>query len=215
MRVARGWFRYGRDDEWVLRNLDLDVRAGTIHALVGGNGCGKSTLLALMAGTRKLQRGELRRATEEKALLPQDPRALFAEETVDDEIMEWAGGGRYGRADADRMLARLGLTGAAALHPYDLSGGQQQLLALGKLLLVDPRLLLLDEPTKGLDLASRRLIARALAWCRDRGVTVVMATHDLDFVEQVADDVSMVFDGEIACTQPSGEFFTGNVYYRP
>ena len=215
VRVARGWFRYGRDDEWVLRNLDLDVRVGTIHALVGGNGCGKSTLLALMAGTRKLQRGELRRATEEKALLPQDPRALFAEETVDDEIMEWAGGGRYGRADADRMLARLGLTGAAALHPYDLSGGQQQLLALGKLLLVDPRLLLLDEPTKGLDLASRRLIARALAWCRDRGVTVVMATHDLDFVEQVADDVSMVFDGEIACTQPSGEFFTGNVYYRP
>ena len=89
------------------------------------------------------------------------------------------------------------------------------MLALGKLLLVKPELLLLDEPTKGLDTASRRLMARALVWCRDHGVTVLMATHDLDFVNQVADDVSMVFDGQIACTQPSGEFFTGNVYYRP
>ena len=213
--VSRGWFRYGRDTAWVLRGIDLVVRPGAIHALVGGNGCGKSTLLSLLAGTRRLQRGAVARFTEAKALLPQDPRALFAEETVDDELMEWSGGGRYGRADVDDMLAHLGLVHAAALHPYDLSGGQQQLLALGKLLLVKPELLLLDEPTKGLDTASRRLMARALVWCRDHGVTVLMATHDLDFVNQVADDVSMVFDGQIACTQPSGEFFTGNVYYRP
>ena len=213
--VSRGWFRYGRDTAWVLRGIDLVVRPGAIHALVGGNGCGKSTLLSLLAGTRRLQRGAVVRFTEAKALLPQDPRALFAEETVDDELMEWSGGGRYGRADVDDMLAHLGLVHAAALHPYDLSGGQQQLLALGKLLLVKPELLLLDEPTKGLDTASRRLMARALVWCRDHGVTVLMATHDLDFVNQVADDVSMVFDGQIACTQPSGEFFTGNVYYQP
>ncbi|WP_297184014.1 AAA family ATPase, partial [uncultured Enorma sp.] len=97
----------------------------------------------------------------------------------------------------------------------DLSGGQQQLLALGKLLLVKPELLLLDEPTKGLDLEARRVLASVLIELRERGVAIVMATHDLDFVEQVADTVSMLFDGEIACTEPSGEFFEGNVYYRP
>ena len=85
----------------------------------------------------------------------------------------------------------------------------------GKLLLIRPRLLLLDEPTKGLDVPARRAIARILRARRADGVTVVMATHDLDFVEQVADDVSMMFDGEVACTEPSEEFFRGNVYYRP
>lgn len=113
------------------------------------------------------------------------------------------------------MLRRLGLEACAGRHPYDLSGGQQQLLALGKLLLLRPATALLDEPTKGLDAASRRRVARLLAELAGEGAAVVAATHDLDFVEQAADDVSMLFDGEIACTEASGEFFRGNVYYRP
>lgn len=214
--LSRAWFRYGRDDAWVLRNLSLDVRAGRIHALVGGNGCGKSTLLAVMAGTSRLQRGSLAcPVAESRALLPQDPRTLFACETADAELMEWAGMAGYGQRRADAMLDELGLTGCSSLSPLDLSGGQQQLLALGKLLLVEPRLLLLDEPTKGLDAACRRQIAELLVDVRDAGATVVLATHDLDFVSQVADDVSMIFDGEIACTCPREEFFRGNVYYRP
>ena len=129
--------------------------------------------------------------------------------------MEWSRAAGYEGADALAMLERLGLAGLERRHPYDLSGGQQQLLALGKLLLVKPELLLLDEPTKGLDLEARRVLASVLIELRERGVAIVMATHDLDFVEQVADTVSMLFDGEIACTEPSGEFFEGNVYYRP
>lgn len=215
VRFDRAWFRYGRDSDWVLRNLELLVGRGRIHALVGGNGCGKSTLLSLVAGSSKLQRGSLAVGVAAKALLPQDPRSLFAEETVDDELMEWSAVAGYGRADVDAMLARCGLTRCASLHPYDLSGGQQQLLALAKLLLTDPELLILDEPTKGLDLPARRLVASVLRELRAGGATVLMATHDLDFVEQVADDVSMVFDGDIACTDPTKEFFTGNVYYRP
>lgn len=213
---ARGaWFRYGRDDDWVLRGLDLEVRQGEVHALVGGNGCGKSTLLALIAGTRRAQRGEVRAAISAKAMLPQDPKALFAEERVDEELMEWAHIGGYGADEVQAMMGELGLADRADLHPYDLSGGQRQMLALGKLLLVHPRLLLLDEPTKGLDRTARERVAGMIEAARRDGVTVIVSTHDLAFVRRVADRVSLMFDGELACTEPVGEFFRNNLFYRP
>lgn len=213
---ARGaWFRYGRDDGWVLRGLDLEVRQGEVHALVGGNGCGKSTLLALIAGTRRAQRGEVRSAISAKAMLPQDPKALFAEERVDEELMEWAHIGGYGADEVQAMMGELRLADRAGLHPYDLSGGQRQMLALGKLLLVHPRLLLLDEPTKGLDRAAREHVADMIEAARRDGVTVIVSTHDLAFVRRVADRVSLMFDGELACTEPVGEFFRNNLFYRP
>lgn len=213
---ARGaWFRYGRDDDWVLRGLDLEVRQGEVHALVGGNGCGKSTLLALIAGTRRAQRGEVRSAISAKAMLPQDPKALFAEERVDEELMEWAHIGGYGADEVHAMMGELGLADRAGLHPYDLSGGQRQMLALGKLLLVHPRLLLLDEPTKGLDRTARERVAGMIEAARRDGVTVIVSTHDLAFVRRVADRVSLMFDGELACTEPVGEFFRNNLFYRP
>lgn len=209
------WFRYGRDDDWVLRGLDLEVRQGEVHALVGGNGCGKSTLLALIAGTRRAQRGEVRSAISAKAMLPQDPKALFAEERVDEELMEWAHIGGYGADEVQAMMGELGVADRADLHPYDLSGGQRQMLALGKLLLVHPRLLLLDEPTKGLDRAARERVAGMIEAARRDGVTVVVSTHDLAFVRRVSDRVSLMFDGELACTEPVGEFFRNNLFYRP
>lgn len=214
--LARGaWFRYGRDDDWVLRGLDLEVRQGEVHALVGGNGCGKSTLLALIAGTRRAQRGEVRSAISAKAMLPQDPKALFAEERVDEELMEWAHIGGYGADEVQAMMGELGVADRADLHPYDLSGGQRQMLALGKLLLVHPRLLLLDEPTKGLDRTARERVAGMIEAARRDGVTVIVSTHDLAFVRRVADRVSLMFDGELACTEPVGEFFRNNLFYRP
>lgn len=213
---ARGaWFRYGRDDDWVLRGLDLEVRQGEVHALVGGNGCGKSTLLALIAGTRRAQRGEVRSAISAKAMLPQDPKALFAEERVDEELMEWAHIGGYSADGVQAMMGELGLADRVGLHPYDLSGGQRQMLALGKLLLVHPRLLLLDEPTKGLDRAAREHVAGMIEAARRDGVTVIVSTHDLAFVRRVADRVSLMFDGDLACTEPVGEFFRNNLFYRP
>ena len=213
---ARGaWFRYGRDDDWVLRGLDLEVRQGEVHALVGGNGCGKSTLLALIAGTRRAQRGEVRSAISAKAMLPQDPKALFAEERVDEELMEWAHIGGYGADEVQAMMGELGVADRADLHPYDLSGGQRQMLALGKLLLVHPRLLLLDEPTKGRARPARERVAGMIEAARRDGVTVIVSTHDLAFVRRVADRVSLMFDGELACTEPVGEFFRNNLFYRP
>ena len=212
--IREGWFRYDRAAGWVLRGLDVAFSAGAVHAIVGGNGCGKSTMLSVLAKTAKLQRGRMMRGAASAALLPQNPKALLVAETVRDELMDWASTCGYDEAAAQEQAARLGLASLEARHPYDLSGGQRQLLALAKLLLIGPELLLLDEPTKGLDLASRRIIARALRDHAKAGGAVVMATHDLDFAEQVSDDVAMMFDGEIACMEPPADFFVDNVFYR-
>lgn len=212
--LSEGWFRYDRAGGWVLRGLDVTFSTGAVHAIVGGNGCGKSTMLSVLAKTAKLQRGRMVRGAGSAALLPQNPKALLVAETVRDELMEWAPTCGYDEAAARGRAAQLGLDGLDARHPYDLSGGQRQLLALAKLLLIGPELLLLDEPTKGLDLASRRIIARALRDHAQAGGTVIMATHDLDFAEQVSDDIAMMFDGEIACMEPPADFFADNVFYR-
>ena len=212
--LAGSWFRYDRASGWVLRGLDASFSAGAVHAIVGGNGCGKSTMLSVLAKTAKLQRGRMARGAASAALLPQNPKALLVAETVRDELMEWASTCGYGEDMARERAVSLGLAGLGERHPYDLSGGQRQLLALAKLLLIGPELLLLDEPTKGLDLASRRIIARALRDHARAGGTVIMATHDLDFAEQVADDIAMMFDGEIACMEPPADFLADNVFYR-
>ena len=212
--LAGSWFRYDRASGWVLRGLDASFSAGAVHAVVGGNGCGKSTMLSVLAKTVKLQRGHMERGAASTALLPQNPKALLVAETVRDELMEWASTCGYDEGAAQERAAQLGLDGLDGRHPYDLSGGQRQLLALAKLLLIGPELLLLDEPTKGLDLVSRRIIARTLRDHAKAGGTVIMATHDLDFAEQVADDIAMMFDGEIACMEPPADFFADNVFYR-
>lgn len=208
--------RYARESPWVLRGCDLDVSAGSVHAVVGGNGCGKSTLLRVVAGVQKAERGRVaNKLSARQALLPQDPKALFVCDTVADELGEWQRACGYADQDVAAALERFGLAERAANHPYDLSGGQQQKLAFAKLLLTDPDLLLLDEPTKGLDAPSKLAIARELvAFARDGG-TVLVATHDLSFAARTADRVSMLFDGETACTEPAATFFENNLFYRP
>lgn len=213
--LAQAYFRYERKLPWVLRSMDFSAGRGRVHAVVGGNGCGKSTLLGVLAKTNKLARGKLERPAARTVYLPQNPKALFVAESVFDELMEWSKSAGYDEHEVDDILAKLGLAGCAAQHPYDLSGGQQQLLALGKLLLVKPELLLLDEPTKGLDDAARAQVGALLRDCARQGKAVVMSSHDLAFVSQVAHTTSMMFDGQVACTQPTQDFFKNNVYYRP
>ena len=209
-------FRYRRDAEWILRGLDIKVARGSVHAVVGGNGSGKSTLLKLLAGVEKPQRGKVRNdLASNQAYLPQDPKALFVCDTVAEELAEWRARCGYSEEDERVALERFGLTEHARQHPYDLSGGQRQKLALAKLLLTDPRLMFLDEPTKGLDPSSCADEARLVRALADEGRTVVMVTHDLDFALATADEVSMVFDGELACTEPVDRFFQNNIVYRP
>lgn len=216
VRVREAMFRYEKSAPWVLRGVDLQVRRGSVHALVGGNGSGKTTLLKLMAKVGSPQRGKVENdLVSAQALLPQDPKTLFVCDSVEEELAEWRERCGYTHDDELEMLRRFSLEGCEKRHPYDLSGGQQQKLAFAKLLLCRPDLLFLDEPTKGLDptsCAEVSLIVRDLA---AEGRTVVFVTHDLDFALVTADEVSMLFDGETACTEGAREFFANNLVYRP
>lgn len=207
------WFRWHRGD-WVMRGCDLAISEGEVRALMGGNGSGKSTLLALAAGVERPRRGRVKRPLQAtQALLPQQPRLLLACETVAEELLEWSRRSGYGQAEVDETLMRLGLADARDRHPSDLSQGQQQLLALQKLLLTRPGLLLLDEPTKGLDPQARQLAAASIREAAERGATVVVATHDARFVREVCSSVSLLFDGQVVVTSRTQEFFERSWVY--
>ena len=209
VRLSDAWFRYRRDSDWVLRGFDLELKKGEMHALMGGNGSGKSTVLSLIAGMHAPQRGKRENTlASSQAYLPQNPKALLARETVREELMEWSRACGYGESEVDAALERIGLLSKGGSHPYDLSGGQQQLLALEKLLITEPSLLLLDEPTKGLDPAASNLVATRLQEACGSGATIILATHDAPFVRRMATSVTLLFDGQAAATLSRDEYFS-------
>ncbi|WP_303250911.1 ABC transporter ATP-binding protein [uncultured Senegalimassilia sp.] len=213
--ISNLYYRFDRHAPWVLRGAFLQVQQATVLALVGGNGSGKTTMLRCLAGVLKPQRGKVRNAlASSQALLPQDPKSLLVCDTVREELMEWADRCGYDQHQARRIGKRMGLADCAEQHPFDLSGGQQQKLAIAKLLLANPHLLFLDEPTKGLDPQSCAALSQTIKSLTDEGHTIVLVTHDLDFAFATADTVSMLFDGEIVCTEPVEGFFKHNLIYR-
>ncbi|MGN0296546.1 MAG: ABC transporter ATP-binding protein [Parafannyhessea sp.] len=215
VRASGAWLRYESEAPWVLRGCDLELHRGEVRALVGGNGSGKSTLIMAVAGMLRLQRGRVaNELAGSQALLPQSPKALLSQPSASEELMEWSSGAGYTREQMLELAASFGLADALDRHPYDLSGGQQQLLALAKLLLTRPRLLLLDEPTKGLDNAARALVATHVRQAAARGATVLLSTHDAAFARAVADTCSLLFDGQVALTQPAARFFAESWVWR-
>ena len=215
LRVSDVVFRYERKSPFVLRGCSLEVEAGTLHAIVGANGCGKSTLLALTAGTLRPERGRVKspyRASQ--GFIPQDPKTLFVCDSVAEELREWQRDCGYNDEDVQRMLEKTELAGLDTLHPYDLSGGQQQLLAFAKVLLTRPKLLLMDEATKGLDPQTKLTVANLCRRLASEGTTILLATHDLAFAACTADAITMLFDGEDACTETPAEFFQNNLFYH-
>ena len=215
------WFGYRRGEP-VLRGLSLRVPAGSLCALMGGNGSGKSTLLRLLAQEERPQRGELRllgRSLEDwsekelfqgaLALLPQDPKALFVGRTVEEDLAE-VEPGREARADLVRLCR---LEHLLDRHPYDLSGGEQQRAALAKVLLSRPRVLLLDEPTKGMDQPFREELAGLLTALRRTGITLLMVSHDIEFCARCAAHCALLFDGGITAWGEPRDFFAQNAFY--
>ena len=224
------WFRYDRDLPDVLRGASLDVAPGSILAIMGGNGAGKSTLLRVACGISKPYRGTVRvfgRTLKDwkagslfdgcLALLPQDPQNLFVKKTVREDLAEMLASSRLPEADrALRIEHVIDVTDIESLldkHPFDLSGGEQQRAALAKVLLTDPKILLLDEPTKGIDAFFKRQLASVLDDLKQEGVAIVMVSHDIEFCARYADAVAMMFDGEIIAQSTPRTFFSSNSFY--
>lgn len=211
------YFRYARNLPDVLRGVTFRVHAGEFFCLLGGNGSGKTTALLNAAGLKKPYAGEIRvfgkklkqysgqsLYKECLSLLPQDPQTVFIRDTVREELQE------AGLAPETLPFDFSSLLDA---HPYDLSGGQQQLLALMRALGTKPRLLLLDEPTKGLDAATKESFLQVLRSLQKEGVTLLMVTHDVEFAASVADRCALFFRGEIVSCAPPRPFFSGNSFY--
>jgi len=210
-------FRYERNLPDVLRALNLTVYENEIFCMLGGNGSGKTTALSCAAGIRKIYSGQIR-IFEKKlkeytggtlyqnclTLLPQDVQSVFLCNTVREELTD---------AKAELTELPFDLSPLLDTHPYDLSGGEQQLVALAKVLAQKPRLLLMDEPTKGLDAQKKLLLIQILQKLKAEGVTLLIVTHDVEFAAACADRCALFFRGDIVSTAPPREFFAENSFY--
>lgn len=210
-------FAYPQSEQLVLNKCSLEVTGREIRALVGGNGSGKSTLLKLAAGILRPRRGRVyNQLQQSQGYIPQNPELLFTCQSVGEELAQWQQSGAYSDQDiqdllkASGLLARTTYQKLMSSHPYDLSGGQQQLLALVKVMLTKARLLILDEPTKGLDAPTKEAVINLLSYAQAEGTTILVATHDMQLISRVADNVSLVFDGQISLTEPTSEFFANS-----
>lgn len=226
---------YDKNSPYIINGLSLNIERGEIFSLLGGNGSGKSTLLALLAGIRIPCSGKI--LIDSKNLykidsrslyngiigaLPQNPQHLFARKTVIAELEEMLRGhntgkseetGRTSQARLEEIIRLTMLEGVSEQHPYDLSGGEQQRLALAKILLLKPQILLLDEPTKGMDGYYKQQFGRMLTELKNKGVTVFIVSHDIEFCAEYADRCGLLFDGKIISCGTAKQFFCGNTFY--
>ena len=216
------WFRYEKDTPDILRGVSAEVPVGSLYAIVGGNGAGKSTTLKAICGICRPYRGSVnvfgKPVNKYKsaelfggclAMLPQDPKSLFVKKTVREDLEEMT----RDKTLIDQMAATCQIENLLDSHPYDLSGGEQQRAALAKVLLTQPKLLLLDEPTKGIDSFFKETFAGILKKLQTEGITIVMVSHDVEFCAKYADMVSMFFDGQVLTTDTPRRFFGSNSFY--
>lgn len=224
------YFQYNKISEPTIRDLSFKVYKGEIYSILGGNGTGKSTTLSLVARQRKPQRGkifinniEMKKYNNKSlyennlALLPQNPQSLFVFETVREDLEEVLilqnKDRKYIDKEVKRVSKLLDIEHLLEHHPYDLSGGELQRAGMAKVMLLNPKIILLDEPTKGLDAYCKEEIGKMLMKLRDMGVTIVVVSHDIEFSARYSDRCAMFFDGSIVSEGTPKEFFIGNNFY--
>lgn len=205
------WFSYG-DERFALSGASFYLKKGEIHALLGGNGSGKSTLLRLFGGLERPLKGKIK-IQGKTALLIQDPKAMFWNDELWTDLFSL--GEKFGKNkdDVRLMMERFDLIRFERRHPYDLSGGEMQKAALLKLLLTDADILLLDEPTKGVDALQKLQLRKIFNELKDAGKSIILVTHDLSFAASVADRCTLLSRGRTVCTEGSTVFFRGNYFY--
>lgn len=223
------WQRYERNSPDILKGADIEVRRGEILSLLGGNGSGKTTLISVIAGIEKAYRGkitilgknikkygaELHRGIV--AMLPQDVSTVFIKNTVRDDLFDICRAVGCSKDEAGKKIAaicgELSITEVLSRHPYDLSGGEGQRAALAKILLTEPKILLLDEPTKGIDAFAKQTLMAILRRLSEGGVTVFIVTHDTEFAAEISDRCAMLFDGKVISPSCPQRFFGKNNFY--
>ena len=224
------WFRYEKDLPDILRGLTFSVYKGEIFSVLGGNGVGKTTALNVISGLAKAYRGKTlisgKKVGDYKnnslyrrklAFLPQDPQTVFVKDTLKadfEELLKALDVPKDKREE--KILSAVEKTGTENFltrHPFDLSGGEMQKAALAKMLLTDPEILLLDEPTKGLDAFSKENLKNLIFSLRDGGLTVLEVTHDIEFAAEISDRCALFFDGETVSADVPEIFFAGNDFY--
>jgi energy-coupling factor transport system ATP-binding protein len=216
------WFRYEKDTPDILRGVSLEIPSGSISAIVGGNGAGKSTTLKAICGICKPYRGKIKVFGKPVnkfksgelfrnciSMLPQDPKSLFVKKTVREDLEEMT----KDKNKINEIAEICQITELMNNHPYDLSGGEQQRVALAKVLLTEPKILLLDEPTKGMDSFFKETFATVLNKLKSQEITILMVSHDVEFCAKYADRVSMFFDGQVLTTDTPQKFFGSNSFY--
>lgn len=228
--LADVWFRYFREGRDVISGVSFKVQKGEHFCILGGNGTGKTTLLNILAGINKPYRGRMllngKKTTAYKgnslyksnvALLPQNPQDLFIAMTLKEDLVEVCNARGMNKKDAEEAVLfeckRLSIDHLLDVHPYDLSGGEQQKAALAKILLTNPTVLLLDEPTKGIDAGAKENLASILSELCNSGMTVITVTHDVEFAARHASRCAMFFDGVIVSSDTPNAFFSENSFY--
>ena len=224
------WFRYEKDLPDVLRGTSVQVYAGEIYAVLGGNGTGKTTMLQVIAGVCKAYRGKVLIAGKRirdyggnslyrgvLALLPQNPQTVFIRDTVRADLTEMLEVHGVPKAEREKKIMdvaeKLSIASLLDRNPFDLSGGEGQKCALAKVLLTNPGILLLDEPTKGIDAGGKLVLKDILERLKADGMTVLLVTHDVEFAAETADRCALFFDGEILSADTPMRFFGGNTFY--
>ena len=231
------WFRYEKDSPDVIQDLSLEVKKGEFYALVGGNGTGKSTTLSLLgrvhqpySGRIYLDGKDLRSFSDRKlycgylGVMPQNPQSIFLKKTVLEDLYSVIGGKKEKPSSEypismkkekaiEGIVSLTHLEGLLERHPYDLSGGEQQRLALAKVLLLRPKILLMDEPTKGMDAEYKEELGSILKKLQSHGMTIFMISHDVEFVAEYADTTGLFFEGNIVTSKKTRDFFAGNNFY--
>lgn len=228
LSVKSAYFRYDKKGSDVIKDLRLEVKKGEVYALVGGNGSGKTTLLNCIVGIKDFYHGKIKYFGSSKkeflskragniAMLTQNPKTLFIKDTVKKDLEEVAkivGKSKDEFANLlEKTIETLGIKPLLEKHPYDLSGGETEKVALAKVLLTSPKILMLDEPTKGLDGYYKSKIASIINDLKGEDVTVILVTHDQEFAAMVADRIGMLFNGEIVGEDTPRNFFTNSKYY--
>lgn len=211
------WFRYEKNGRDIIKGLTLKVYDGEILAIIGGNGTGKTTLLSVLAGMRRAYRGKYKINGNRTALLPQNPQSLFVCDTVKEELLEAFEGTSIQKSEQNIKIQEIAefleINTLMDKHPYDISGGEQQRVALGKVLLLEPDLLLMDEPTKGLDNLLKMKFGELLKRLASNGRTLIFVSHDIEFCSRFANRCIMFFDGGISGEGTPRKLFSGNNFY--